>query len=135
MNKIFKTKPEETEVAEYEERLNKYLQYLKGTVKINLFTHPLIMFSSLNNEKEELCYWVESVVFTSTTGDIVLLNSLLSEDADGKEKYFDLKFAWQDAVDIQNSVYSKLGKFTKNFSRSNGDPYWKLWDFLDPNLK
>ena len=133
MKKIFKQKPTLEEVKAYEEKLNYYLQAHRASVKITLHENPIIIYSSnsLDESKEIEYYWVDTVTFTAP-GINLNIDTLFSEYALTKEKFFDEKFAWTDAAEIQDQVYVKLGKFKEGFSTKNGDPYWKLWDLI-PN--
>jgi|GEM_PF-2961357 len=131
MKKTFKQKPAPEEVKAYEEKLNYYLRALKGSVKITLLEAPVVItsYSSFDESETVEYFWIDSVTFTAP-GVNLDIDTIFSEYAPTKEKYFDEKLAWTDAVEIQNEVYKKLGKFKDGFGTNNGDPYWKLWEHI-----
>ncbi|MEI8130755.1 MAG: hypothetical protein WCG55_04610 [bacterium] len=126
MTKFFEEKPNEEDVTSYENRLNYFLQYLSAKVKITLRESPLRMESYIDNQHTDTTYsWIDSVVVTTPeiTIETYIFSQLLGHDG----KIFDEKYAWTDALEIQENIYKKLNRIPKSPVESN-DVYWKLWE-------
>lgn len=126
MTIFFEEKPNEEDVVNYENKLNYFLQYLQAKVRIKIRQNPLRMESYVDNQHTDTTYsWVDSVVVTTPEISIetYIFSQLLGHDG----KLFDEKFAWTDALEIQENIYKKLNRAPKSPIESD-DVYWKLWE-------
>ena len=126
MKIYFKEKPTAEEVSKYEEKLNYFLKNLKAKVKIKLLDEPRRIETFINNEHTDTTYfWIDGVEVT--TPEISIETFLFSQNLGHNEPAFDEKYAWNDAFDIQESIYSELKKKPSS-PPDTKDPYWRLWD-------
>lgn len=121
-------KPTTAEIEEYARRLEDMLDYLHVKVSVVLFDVPIQITTSINgvNQKTQNI-WIKNVNISNT--EVLNLEVQLYHNIGIG---FDMKnplAIWQDAFDIQNSLYQHLNRKVGN--PKDNDIYWKLWEKLN----
>jgi len=128
-NSPFQSKPKKEEVSIYEKELNHFLSAHNANISIELLDFPIRIESYTDGKHDGTEYhWIKSIKVKTPEFEFEIKH-LFSEFTPFRQSYFDKKYAWTDALSIQDEMYEKSGKF-ESLKVGSNDPYWKLWSFI-----